>query len=76
MDLMVEDMENLRRHLNIEKWTILGHSFGGIMATYYATKYPERIEKLILSSSGGINMDFTSYVAKKATRQSYRNAKR
>lgn len=65
MDLMVEDMENLRRHLNIEKWTILGHSFGGIMATYYATKYPERIEKLILSSSGGINMDFTSYVSKR-----------
>ncbi len=65
MDLMVEDMENLRTHLQIEKWTILGHSFGGIMATYYASKHPERIDKLILSSSGGINMEFTSYVAKR-----------
>ncbi len=65
MDLMVEDMENLRMHLNIEKWTILGHSFGGIMAAYYATKHPENIDKLILSSSGGINMEFTSYVAKR-----------
>ncbi len=65
MDLMVEDMEILRTHLNIEKWTILGHSFGGIMAAYYATKHPERVEKLILSSSGGINMEFTSYVAKR-----------
>ena len=65
MDLMVQDIENLRAHLNIEKWTILGHSFGGIMAAYYATKHPERIDKLILSSSGGINMEFTSYVAKR-----------
>ena len=65
MDLMVEDIENLRTHLQIEKWTIFGHSFGGIMAAYYASKHPERIDKLILSSSGGINMEFTSYVAKK-----------
>jgi proline iminopeptidase len=62
MDLMVEDMETLRKHLHLDSWAILGHSFGGILATYYATKHPERIDRLILSSSGGINMDFTSYV--------------
>ncbi|CAM4430643.1 alpha/beta fold hydrolase [Flavobacterium terrigena] len=62
MDVMVEDMENLRKHLKIDKWILLGHSFGGIMASYYATKHPERIEKLIFSSSGGLNMKFTSYV--------------
>ncbi len=62
MDLMVEDIENLRKHLKISQWTILGHSFGGIMATYYATKHPEPIEKLIFSSSGGVTMQFTSYV--------------
>jgi len=64
MDLMVEDMENLRKHLKLEKWSILGHSFGGIMAAYYATKHPDRIDKLIFSSSGGVNMKFTSYLAK------------
>ncbi len=62
MDLMVEDIENLRKHLKINQWSILGHSFGGIMETYYATKHPETIEKLIFSSSGGVNMKFTSYV--------------
>jgi len=62
MDLMVEDMEKLRKHLKIDKWILLGHSFGGIMASYYATKHPETIEKLIFSSSGGVNMKFTSYV--------------
>lgn len=65
MDLMVQDMENLRTHLKIKKWTILGHSFGGIMAAYYATKHPETVDKLIFSSSGGINMKFTDYVGER-----------
>lgn len=63
MDLMAEDIENLRKHLKIEKWTILGHSFGGIMATFYATKHPETIEKIIFSSSGGVNLKFMNYVS-------------
>lgn len=62
MNAMVQDIENLRKHLKIDKWVILGHSFGGIMATYYATKHPETIDKLIFSSSGGVTLNFTSYV--------------
>jgi proline iminopeptidase len=62
MDLMVEDIEKLRTHLKIQKWIVFGHSFGGIMASYYATKHQETIEKLIFSSSGGVNMKFTKYV--------------
>lgn len=62
MDLMVQDIENLRKHLNVDQWAILGHSFGGVMATYYATKHPEHIDRLILSNSGGIDMEFTTYV--------------
>ncbi|HPJ10365.1 MAG TPA: alpha/beta fold hydrolase [Flavobacterium sp.] len=62
MDLMASDMENLRKHLKIEKWSLLGHSFGGIMAAYYATKYPTAVDKIIFSSSGGIDMDFTTYI--------------
>lgn len=65
MDLMVEDIENLRTHLKIQKWTIFGHSFGGIMASYYATKHPDAIDKIIFSSSGGINMKFTTYGQKR-----------
>ncbi|MES2748308.1 MAG: alpha/beta fold hydrolase [Bacteroidota bacterium] len=61
MDLMVEDIENLRHHLKIDKWTVFGQSFGGMMATYYASKHPETIEKLIFSASGGVNLNFTTY---------------
>ena len=60
MDLMVTDIETLRKHLKIEKWVILGHSFGGMLASYYATKHPETIESMIMSSSGGIDLGLFS----------------
>jgi proline iminopeptidase len=62
MKLMLDDIESIRKELRIEKWSILGHSFGGMVASYYATLYPEHIDKLILSSSGGIDLGLLSYV--------------
>jgi proline iminopeptidase len=56
MQLMVDDIESLRKHLKIKKWNILGHSFGGMLASYYATIYPNSINKLVLSSSGGVDL--------------------
>lgn len=64
MALMVEDIEQLRKHLKIKQWSILGHSFGGMLASYYATIHPDRITSLILSSSGGIDLGLTAYVRK------------
>ncbi|MBK9983709.1 MAG: alpha/beta fold hydrolase [Saprospiraceae bacterium] len=62
MDLMIEDVESLRKFFKLDSWSILGHSFGGMLASYYATKYPEHIDKMILSSSGGIDLGLLSYV--------------
>ena len=62
MDLMVDDIENLRKKLKIKKWSVFGHSFGGIMATYYLSKHPSSIDKVIFSSSGGVNMNFLQYL--------------
>lgn len=61
MDLMVQDIESLRKHLNIKKWIILGHSFGGWLAQHYATKYPENLEGLVLSGSAGIDLELMNY---------------
>lgn len=44
----VDDLENLRKALNIEKWTVLGWSYGGLLAQRYALQYPESISGLIL----------------------------
>ena len=61
MDLMIQDIEALRKHLHIKKWVILGHSFGGWLAQYYASKYPENLDGLILSGSGGIDLELLDY---------------
>jgi len=56
MKIMADDIESLRKHLKIQKWSILGHSFGGMLGSYYATVYPNSINKLVLSSSGGVDL--------------------
>ena len=61
MKLMLDDIESIRKHLNIPVWFVLGHSFGGMVASYYATQYPGHIKKIVLSSSGGIDLDILGY---------------
>jgi proline iminopeptidase len=48
MQRMVQDLEELRQQLGLERWVVLAHSFGGAVATAYATKYPQRVQALIL----------------------------
>ena len=62
MELMVKDIEAIRKHLDIEHWDVMGHSFGGILAMFYAADHGDRISKLILSASGGIDASFVGYV--------------
>jgi len=45
------DLDNLRLALGIKKWVVLGHSYGGLLAQYYATKYPEYLAGLVLVGS-------------------------
>lgn len=63
--LMVQDIEQLRQQLNIEKWVVLGHSFGGMLGAAYAAKYPQHISKLIFSSSGGLDLQFRDHIAER-----------
>ncbi|MDH3710711.1 MAG: alpha/beta hydrolase [Cyclobacteriaceae bacterium] len=62
MDLMTADMEALRNHFKFEGWTLMGHSFGGMLAAYYTGKHPQMVQGLILSSSGGLDMQLFSYI--------------
>ncbi len=51
-DCFTSDLENLRKHLKINKWTIVGHSFGGFVALEYAIRYTEHLSKLVLIDTG------------------------
>lgn len=48
MEYQIEMIEEMRRLLGIEKWSILGHSYGGALAVLYAYLYPASIHKVIL----------------------------
>lgn len=45
---LVSDMERLRQDLGIERWQLLGGSWGSTLALAYAQTYPERVSQLIL----------------------------
>ncbi len=48
----VDDLEHLRQSLKIEKWVVLGWSYGGLLAQRYALKFPGSLSGLILVASG------------------------
>lgn len=52
VDQYVEDIEGLRKSFQLKKIHLMGHSFGGLLALMYASKYPEQVMSLILIGSG------------------------
>jgi pimeloyl-ACP methyl ester carboxylesterase len=49
-----DHVEALLNHLGIDRFHILGHSHGGRVSIILASKYPERIGKMILVDSAGL----------------------
>ena len=45
---LIADIERLREHLGVEKWTVFGGSWGSTLALAYAIKHPDRVEALVL----------------------------
>jgi len=48
---MVEDIEAVRQALGLGKISLLGHSYGGVLAQAYALKYQRNLSHLILGST-------------------------
>jgi proline iminopeptidase len=44
----VDDLEKVRQHFTVESPTLLGHSWGTVLALEYALRYPDRVAHLIL----------------------------
>jgi proline iminopeptidase len=47
---LIADIERLRRHLAIERWLVLGGSWGSTLALAYGQAHPDRITEMVLFS--------------------------
>ena len=55
-------MRDLLTVLDIDRVTVVGHSFGGGVAMQFAYQFPERTERLVLVASGGLGSDVTPLI--------------
>ncbi len=48
-DHLIADMERLREHLGIDKWLLLGGSWGSTLILAYAERHPERVSEIVIT---------------------------
>jgi proline iminopeptidase len=46
----IADLEGLRVACRVERWNLVGHSWGSCLALAYATEHPDRVRSLVLIS--------------------------
>lgn len=51
LDRVVQDFEDARQGLGVDRWCLIAHSFGGILAVEYAKRHPERVTKLVMANT-------------------------
>jgi pimeloyl-ACP methyl ester carboxylesterase len=54
---LASTLRDLGGALGVERATVVGHSLGGGVAMQFAYQFPERCERLVLVSSGGLGPD-------------------
>ncbi|MEV6011793.1 prolyl aminopeptidase [Streptomyces sp. NPDC051976] len=46
---LIADMERLRTHLGIDRWLLMGGSWGSTLILAYAQRYPERVSEIVIN---------------------------
>jgi proline iminopeptidase len=60
----VEDVETVRQTLGLGQISLLGHSYGGVLAEAYALKYQKNLSHLILGSTFASTKELNQALAK------------
>ncbi|WP_433608833.1 alpha/beta fold hydrolase [Prescottella agglutinans] len=58
-DTWIDQILALLDGLDIPKVHVVGNSFGGGLALHLATRYPDRLGRIVLMGAGGVKFDFT-----------------
>ncbi len=48
LDRHLADLEAVRAHFGLQRMTLAGHSWGGLLAGFYAREHADRLDKLVL----------------------------
>jgi len=48
----IADLEAVRTHFKLDKMTLLGNSWGGLLIGYYAAAHPDRVARMVFHSPG------------------------
>jgi len=59
----LSEVEEVRATLGLDRFILIGHSWGGILGIEYALRHPERLAGFVLSSMTASFADFASYTA-------------
>ena len=52
LDVLLDDIEAMRQHLNLKDFIVIGHSGHGYMALEYAKKYPQHVSHVVIIATG------------------------
>jgi proline iminopeptidase len=52
LDVVLDDIERVRRHLGLETIIIIGHSGHGYMALEYAKRFPQHVSHVVMVATG------------------------
>ncbi|GAB2646257.1 alpha/beta fold hydrolase [Prescottella soli] len=58
-DTWIDQILALLDGLDIPKVHVVGNSFGGGLALHLATRFPDRLGRIVLMGAGGVKFDFT-----------------
>ena len=75
----LEDLSRLMHHLKLSRAHFMGHSWGGMLAMAFASRFPSRVKSLVLLDPGPFNLDpkvFDIYNSNQAARLSPDDRKR
>lgn len=48
----IDDLDRVRGYFGLDAVSVLGHSWGGLLAMEYATRHPDRVSHMILLNTG------------------------
>ncbi|HWT74890.1 MAG TPA: alpha/beta hydrolase [Mobilitalea sp.] len=55
--ILIDDCEYIRTQLQIEKWILIGHSYGGFLSLLYSYLYPASVDKVIYENPSWSSLD-------------------